>query len=266
VATTSRHLLKNVVTLSGLSILVSSLLIILVGVTLDTNPLWQSILFALLGAILQTAFLGLIYEVWMRSEVEDATLEKLGTSRDVREHGLIQMKKESGIEWPTLLDGARTLCIVTRDPKSLIGRADGQIIRHAATGRLKKLVIVVPSTYWQDSRPWLSEYRERWKAGAGNAEYFAAKSDTAAAYELLLTEHRSVVLLPAVAAGKSIDDAKQIEFRETDKLGIGAWLKLQMSELVNLPAAIGSSPSPKKIQPDHQTEPAPSTTADEALS
>jgi hypothetical protein len=147
----AKRVLGNAIKLAGLFFILSILAIIVLGVFLQKHPTGLSIAYAVGGAVLQAASLTLVYEVWLRNEVEDATLEELGTSRDVREHGLIRLDGSARVDWPDLLSTARELCVVTTSPSHLIGMAEDEIIRRAAEGKLVECRIAVPADHWDES-------------------------------------------------------------------------------------------------------------------
>jgi hypothetical protein len=179
-----------------LLLVISILAIVLLGIQLQSTPTGQTIAFAIAGAVLQTAVLGLLYEVWLRNDVEDATLEKLGTSRDVREHGLIRIDREAGIDWVVLLKACCNLCVVTHDPSTLFGRSDDLILRRARDGYLEKFTVAVPDEDWKVAEPWLSSFVSKWQRSAPDSEFFAVRMPATAKYEMINTDSRTVVLLP----------------------------------------------------------------------
>lgn len=241
--------MANALRVSILVMVLSGALIIVAGNALSEYPVYQAIAFAILGALLQTAVLGLIYEVFLRNEVEDATLEKLGTARDIREHGLIALGREATIDWSEILDSTRDLCVVSHDPKSLLGRSDDQILRKAAEGYLSRFTIVVPRTAWRASERWLLAYKEKWAANSPGAEFFAIKADSDAAFEFIGTESRSLVLLPRLADISGVEAAKLLQFRGAEDWGIGAWLARQRVGLAELNANIGHSEARAPVSP-----------------
>jgi hypothetical protein len=240
-------------------------LILFLGFTLAKYPVWQAVVLAICGAILQTAVLGLIYEVWLRSEVEDATLEKLGTARDVREHGLVALHADASIDWAALLSNARELSIVTHDPQGLFGRADDMILQHAGSGTLKKLVIAVSKENWDDVAPWLSAFVDRWKLKCPAAEVFAARIEASSHFELVATEDRYIILAPSVAPTPHIAATKMLEFKKADKHGMGEWLHQQFLHVQTLNGDIEIGYAPSKPTRRKRAQPSGSQAAPEEL-
>ncbi len=243
-----RQLLANALRLSLVLIVLSGLLIAVIGYALVEFPVWQAISFAILGAFLQTAVLGLIYEVFLRNEVEDATLEKLGTARDVREHGLVRIGREATIDWSVVLESTKELCIVTHDPRGLLGRFDDQILRRAAEGYLNRLTIVVPQGQWNDAESWLVHLRDKWEKTAPLSEFYAVKSEASPAYEFIGTDYRFIILLPSLCDAPGVEARKLLDFKqsESEPWGIGSWLARQLNGLVELKGTIGHSPPPPR--------------------
>lgn len=220
----------------------------IVGSALDKVPVWQAISFAILGAFLQTAVLGLIYEVFLRNEVEDATLEKLGTARDVREHGLVKLGREANIDWSQILEATSRVCIVANDPKSLLGRFDDQVMRRAAEGYLDRVTIVVPEERWKEAEGWLTALRDKWERTAPAAELFVVKSTSVAAYEFIGTDSTFIILRPSLSDAPGIEATKLLDFKRSEPWGIGSWLSRQTDEIIGLQPTIGHSPPPPPVK------------------
>lgn len=238
-----RKLIAGALRLSILLLVISVLAIVLLGIKLETTPTGQTIAFAIAGAVLQTAVLGLIYEVWLRNDVEDATLEKLGTARDVREHGLIKIGREAGIDWASLLETCHSLCVVTHDPGTLFGRSDDLILRRAREGYLERFTLAVPEDDWKRSEVWLSDFALKWQKSAPGAEFFAVRTPSPARFELINTSSRTVVLLPPVTPDSAVEANKLLEFRVSDPWGMGAWFDRQAEAVTRLTPVIGYSPT-----------------------
>ncbi|MEV5822884.1 hypothetical protein AB0L22_27365 [Micromonospora haikouensis] len=243
--------------MSALLFVISVLLILWLGSVLDKEPEWLAIALAICGAVLQTAVLGLIYEVWLRNDVEDATLEKLGTARAVREHGLVSLRADTSIDWADMLSSARRVTIVSHDPRGLLGRADDAILQRGGEAKFTRLVIAVPCSNWDEASPWLRSFKDRWEKAAPTAEFFAVRLDSLAQYELIATENRSIILLPSLDSAANVPAMKMLEFRNSEEFGIGAWLCRQFEHMQRLSPEIGYSP-PKQTQ---RRQPAPQAEA-----
>jgi hypothetical protein len=244
----SKRTKANAMRLSGLFVALSVSFIILAGVVLDKESVWLTILFAIFGGVLQTAVLGLIYEIWLRDDVEDSTLEKLGTSRDVREHGLVSLGRDSTIDWSAVLHTARVLCVVSHDPKSLLGRADGEVLNRAGQQKLEKLVMGVPEEEWDEVKPWLIDYVSRWQQAAPASEIMIVRLDSSPGYEFIGTDSRSIVLLSTVSTMHRLSAVKTLEFRQAESWGIGMWLNDQAINLSKLQPTLGYSPVRQTVQ------------------
>jgi membrane protein implicated in regulation of membrane protease activity len=123
----SRRTKRSALTYTILLGALSAAFIIFGGMLTSGHLTTQTIAFAILGAVLQTAVLGLLYEVLLRDEVEDNTLEKLNLSADVKRHGLVRMDDDAAIDWQALLDERGDIFIVTSDPGRLFGSADNRL-------------------------------------------------------------------------------------------------------------------------------------------
>ncbi|TQJ19739.1 hypothetical protein FB475_3915 [Kribbella jejuensis] len=245
-----RRILGSAIKLATLLMVASILAIVLAGLLLGKMLTLQTVAFAVLGAILQSAFLGLVYEVWLRSEVEDATLEKLGTSKDVREHGLIRLDTEAKIDWSSLLEGARELTIVARRPEALIGNFDDFIMRCARDGALEDFRVAIPADRWEESLPWCEKFKASWSAAASASSFFAVKVDGSTPYDILATESRSILLLHPVVSAPGLETLKLLEFRKRNEDGIGAWLARQKDVVLSTPATFGYSPPVSTATPE----------------
>lgn len=174
--------------------------------------------------------------------MEDATLEKLGTARDVREHGLVALHPDASIDWKSFLTNAREVSVVTHDPRGLFGRADDLFLQQAGNGTLRKLVIAVPEEHWDDAAPWLKDFTSRWKSKCPAAKIFAMRIESASRFELVATEGRYMMLVPALAPAQTIPAAKMLEFKDSGVQGIGEWLQRQFLHIQSLKGEIGYSP------------------------
>lgn len=238
----SQRILWSAFRIASLVFIVAILMMVVVGTTLAERITTQQIAFGITGAILQAAFLGLIYEVWLRDEVEDATLEKLGTSRDVKEHGLIRLDAEVNIDWSNLLDGATQLTIITNRPETVIGAADDLIIRNAGSGSLTECRVAVPESAWTERFSWCERFRDAWAAAAPSSSVFFIKLPTYPGFDLIATETRAIMLMRPAVAAPGVEALKLLEFRARNAHGIGSWLSRQNAVLFELQASFGYSP------------------------
>jgi hypothetical protein len=260
------RLINSAVKASLLFLFLSIALLVIAGLTLADHLTSLTIVFAVLGALVQTSVLGLIYEIWLRNEVEDATLEKMGTAQDVRSHGLVTMSSDGDIPWTEVLDTASDLCVATNDPQGLLGRVHDRILARAAVRRLEKFVIAVPENSWDAAEPWLKELERRWQEAAPTASMFAIRLKPAAAYEFVATNSRSIIILPPICESPKTGSARMLEFRAADHDGIGWWLNQQLVEIMKLQPILGYSPpikSRKKVQVATEEDP---QTPDEEVS
>ena len=226
-----------------------------VGLVFTKQETTQTILFALLGALLQAAFLGIVYEIWLRADVEDATLEKLGTSRDVREHGLIRLDSEANVQWQSLLDGARELVLVTARPEQTLGQFDDLVVRSAGDGALEDFRIVVPEGDWEGTREWLEAFKERWAAAAPAAAFFAIRLSEHTSYDFIATETRSILLVRRLLTEAGLETIKLLEFRKRGDSGIGAWLARQREAILRMSPQLGYSPPSATGLPEIESAP-----------
>lgn len=228
--------------LAGILVVLSLVLIVYLGSLLEKQPEWQTIVFAVLGAVLQAAFLGLVYEVWLRGEVEDATIEKVGISKDVRDHGLLRLDDEARVNWTRLLEGARSLNILTSNPEALIGHNRDLLMRFARENSLRELRIAIPSADLARTRSWIDTFRAEWAESAKDASFFAVEAPPGPGYDLIATDSHSVILLKAFTAGEGVERFKLLEFRKRSRYGIGTWLSDQSKQITKFQTVTGYSP------------------------
>jgi hypothetical protein len=228
--TQTRRLLRTVARQSLLFCIIS---VLAIAVTFWlARGFWQVTLLAVFGALLQTAILGLLYEVFLRAEVEEAAYSRLRIKEDVYAHGLIGFSADAQIGWQDLLDGKRSLSVVTDDPARLFGPADDYIYHQARLGYPKDIRIYIPHHAWEQCATWLTAYVDRWKSGQlPKSSIFVARISGSFPYELVAADDETIAILPVMDTRIDVGSAKMMHFRKSDKNGIGEWFTQQAIEM-----------------------------------
>jgi hypothetical protein len=212
---------------------------------LDGKPARQQLGFALSTALITTAALGLIYEVWLRTEIESSTLQKVNLSADIGKHGLVKIVDDQLVDWEDLITGNQALAVYSRDPETLLGRSRDKILGAAARGELNRLVLGVPESSWDDAERWLKEVVESWREKAPGAEIqcVCVSGHNAGAYELVSDGRRSHLLLPRFFEDTRYQAHKGLIVEESATTGLGAWLSDQIRALEVQSARLGYAPN-----------------------
>ncbi len=219
--------------LAILLIVLFSVIIAFIGLIAKDHLVWQTIGFAVTGALLQTAFLGLVYEVWLRDEVENSTLQKLDLSRRVVDHGLERISGHADIDWTLLLDGVSTICVASNRPDQAIGFSASIVIQHARSNGLRSVRIAVPASNWNDCERWILDFESTWRrARLSSSTLYFVELAAPLPYDLLAFGDRVAILLPPGQPDLAESGPKMLQFRSTRKDdAIGTWLHSQVLEI-----------------------------------
>jgi hypothetical protein len=113
---------------------------------------------------------------------------------------------------------------------------------------LRRVVVVIPDVAWNDSEQWVTSLRNKWAISAPAVEFYGVRLAGHLSYELIGTESRYLVLLPALSEAPKLEARKLLAFKRGEEWGIGSWLSRQMGELMSLDPSVGTAPLPAARQ------------------
>jgi hypothetical protein len=234
--------------------LLSAVLVALTAAITGNHPAWQTFGFAIFGAMLQTAFLGFVYEVYLRDQVENSTLSRLNLARDVADNGLVRISSSSSLDWTRVLTDTSTLCIVSGEPQRVLGLASGAALDRASRGHLRRLRIAIPEARWDSVSSWLTELEALWSAQAPDAEFLSTRLVPGLAFDFVANDTSVFVLLPATVNTPNGSEAKLLEFaRKSKPDSVGAWLDAQVLSVLALTPSRGHGVAAELPQPQQIT-------------
>lgn len=242
---------RSALLLALLLMTIGLLAIAVVGWSTADNSTERTIGFAVTGALLQTAFLGVVYEVWLRKDVEESTLKKLKLSRDVIDHGLVGLSSSPVIDWQAFLASSRKVLIATVDPSKVVGLSEGNLAEFNTKFGTRSLRIAVPSSSWDVTEPWRTAFGRKWRNSAGSGELYFVALDDDLPYEIVASESAIHLLLPPSRSDFGEPGPRMLTFEPHGAHnGIGAWIGRQVSDLERVPASLAVLPE----EPDDAKE------------
>jgi hypothetical protein len=170
---------------------VCAVLLALVVARAEPASYWFLFWTALLTALIQASFLGIVYEWWLRDDLDAAANQRANLSRSIRDHQLVNLSQDATPEWGPLLEDATEAILVSERPRDLLGEAGRAALLEAARNNsLKACVVVTTDAEHSEQAEWRESLLRAWAQVAKKSEHslrFVVKENPPP-YELFATD------------------------------------------------------------------------------
>lgn len=204
---------------------------------------------------------GFLYETVLRDSVTGETIQLLGLREAVVTSGLVDVARDSSVDWRDVLEPASDVEVLVTSPFGWLEQSWPHILQ-AANRRKVKVTVYLPDPKGQvvsvlavrsarneaDLRSQLETFGDHLRASWENAEVghsplrpnskFALKFyDFAAVYDLVTTDRDVLMRLQSLSDVRPGDPALVLRFGATSDAFPVPWLKDQFERLRSVPSA-----------------------------
>lgn len=201
-----------------LAVIWALLLLVVVGAAQPASY-WFIFWTALLTALIQASFLGIVYEWWLRDELDAAANQRANLSHSIRNHQLVNLSQDATPDWGSLLEEATEAVLVSERPRDLLGEAGRSALLDASRQkRLKTCVVVTTDAEHTLQAEWRESLLKDWAHEARNSEHALrfVVSDNPPLYELFATDLSVHLMIVSANQRRARSRLCSLEFSRRD--------------------------------------------------